>query len=121
MLDKDNLLKQLAGSFRELFSTLLTDGPVPSEFSEAVECLNKLKAEIGRKETANRLGLSIDELSAFLNCVSDVKKRASVTANDKRSETDQVISLLRMLSWMEAIEQRKPEFQLNENIDVAGF
>ena len=103
-------------SFRDLIATLLTDKPVPEQFQAALDLFKSRKSDLGRKGLAERLGLNVEELGQFERSLADLAKRyqdgSAQSANDR-------ISCFRLLSWLETIEGRQSEYQLDTDIDPA--
>ena len=103
-------------SFRDLVATLLTDEPVPENFNTVLETFKTRKSDLGRKDFAGRIGLNVDELAEFERSLSELAKR------NKNGFTDNVndnIACLRLLSWLETVESRQSEYQLDAEVAAA--
>lgn len=103
-------------SFRDLVATLLTDEPVPENFDAVLGLFKSRKSDLGRKEFADRIGLSIDELREFERSLSELAKRKKNGLGNTATDN---IACLRLLSWLETIDGRQSEYELDAEIDSA--
>lgn len=114
-MDTSRLFQFASRAFRDLIATLLTDERVPEEFGQVHELLKSLKSDLGRKACADRLGLNVEELGEFERCLNELAKRNKTgladSANDK-------IACLRLLSWLETIDNRQNDYQLDSEIET---
>lgn len=115
-METTQLFEFASRSFRDLVATLLTDDPVPEDFNSVLDLLKRRKSDLGRKDLALRIGLNVDELGEFERSLSELAKRHkngfTQLANDN-------IACLRLLSWLETIESRQNEYQLDTEIEPA--
>lgn len=118
MLNSEKIAPAVADSFRELIATLLTEEAVPASFSEQVEYFKRLKSELGRKQLADRLGVSVDELSFFEAAVAAAKLGQPPETAGSQPEKNKVLAQLRLFSWLETIASRQRAFVLSPQVEA---
>jgi methyl-accepting chemotaxis protein len=115
-MDTTQLFEFVSRSFRDLVATLLTDEPVPTDFQSVLDQFKTRKSDLGRKEIAQRVGLNVEELGEFERNLSELAKRNKQGLTGHANDS---IACLRLLSWMETIEGRQTEYQLEADVDPA--
>ena len=113
-MDTTQLFKFASRSFRDLVATLLTDDPVPENFNSILDLLRLRKSDLGRKGLAQRFGLHVEELGEFERSLSELAKR---NQNGFTQRANDNIACLRLLGWLETIESRQDEYQLDTEIE----
>ncbi|MEM9410775.1 MAG: STY4199 family HEPN domain-containing protein, partial [Planctomycetota bacterium] len=113
-METNKLIEITSRSFRDLVATLLTDERVPENLNKVVDLFKSRKSDLGRKELAAKIGLSVEELVEFERGLVELNRR-SRTGIDEDANTQ--IACYRFLSWLESIADRKSEFQLDFEID----
>lgn len=115
-MDTTQLFEFASLSFRDLLATLLTDQGVPGDFTSVLELFKSRKSDLGRKGVAEHIGLNVEELGEVERCLNELAKRIK---HGFAHETNDKIACLRLLSWLETIESRQEEYQLDAEIDPA--
>ncbi len=112
-MDTTKLFELTIRSFRDLVATLLTDDRVPESLSDVINIFKSGKSNLGRKEFAARLGLHVEELALFERSLSEFAKR---NRDDAKDSSNNNIACLRLMSWLETVESRVADYQLDSEI-----
>ncbi len=92
---------------------------------ESLDALAKrygeLKSRLGRQAVADRLGLAESDLTAFDTALREAVRRIERLPPEAPGfeARNAVIAALRLLSWLESIQQRNPDFQVNLDLPAA--
>ena len=111
MLDPATLEPVLTNALGRVLGRLQADD-VPDDLGAQAKHYARLKAERGRAAVAAALGLEEAELSLFDAALRDVE-RTRAAGDDPQSQRNAVIAGVRLLSWLETIQQRTPELDLD--------
>jgi len=87
--------------------------PVEDDMATLLSRYKKLKAELGNKQTAERLGLNLSEVEDFNRAMRELERSGP---DSKLTGRNQLLVQLRFISWMESLGRNHAELQIPADI-----